>query len=161
MKNGPFLGTTWKVKVKDFHVKLHEYFVDHLGPLYSLQLAPPGGYVKRSPQLLVFAVRLCTGHHKTLSDRAVFSLIFVEDVHDKVEGCVPILIDHVHLGIPLDEKVDHLEVRADNSQQKGATENPPADVNISARIDEELGYLEMLISQCNTEGCALVLIQDV
>jgi hypothetical protein len=25
-----------------------------------------------------------------------------------VEGCVPILINHVDLGVPLDEEVDHL-----------------------------------------------------
>jgi hypothetical protein len=103
VKDCPFLGTSWKVKVKDFHFKLQEYFVYHLGPLYCLQLASPGGYMKRGPQLLVFAIRLSTRHHQTLSDRAIFGLIFIEDVHDKVERRVSILIDHVDLGVPLDE----------------------------------------------------------
>jgi hypothetical protein len=107
VKDGPFLSTSWKVKVKDFHAKLHQYFVDHLGPLYCLQLASPGGYVKRSPQLLVFTVRLCTRHNQTLSDRSIFGLIFVEDIHDKVERCVSILINHVDLGVSLDEQVYH------------------------------------------------------
>ena len=78
-----------------------------------------------------------------------------------MEGRVPILIDHVDLGVPLHEEVDHLQVRTDNSKQKGAAKNSPADINICTRIDEELSNLEMLISQCQTEGCALILINDV
>jgi hypothetical protein len=135
VKDGPFLSTSWKIKVKIFHVKLQKYFVDHLGPLYCLQLASPSGYVKRGPELLVFAIRFSTRHHQALSDRAIFGLIFVEDVHDKVERRVSILIDHVDLGVPLDEKIDHLKIRPDNSQQEGATINSPAHVNIGTRID--------------------------
>lgn len=76
-----------------------------------------------------------------------------------MERCVTFLVYSVDLSHFLDQQVDNLKVRAHYCQMEGTSKNFSASrIDIRVSLYKDPGYLKVLFSQRDTEGCAIVLV---
>ena len=83
------------------------------------------------------------------------------DIYVEVYWTVSVLVEYVQICIILDERLDNLITKPDDSQVQGAFKDAIYLVYISSSIDQELCGLKILLANSQANWCALVLIQHI
>lgn len=136
-----------------------QYLINHFCPPYGLKHALPSCDMKWRPHFFIPTIRFRLRHDQTLGNSPLFGLSFRKNIHYIVERCVTFLVYSVDLSHFLDQQVDNLKVRAHYCQMEGTSKNFSASrIDIRVSLYKDPGYLKVLFSQRDTEGCAIVLV---
>lgn len=106
MKCGPLVEATLSIQIKCFHALVLKHLVQLCDHLDALLLALSYSSMERSPVILISEVRPCTVENEGLCYIVTFLWIFGEEVHNKVEDCLAIVICLVYIRALFDQRLD-------------------------------------------------------
>jgi len=156
-----FLNSTCRIDVKSFSFELFKLAIKFKNALNSLLLVPFNRCMQRRPIIIILQVQLGIGSYEYLSDSTALLGVLAEDVHDHVQAGVAVLVSPVLVGALVDEGPQDLDLVADGGQVQGRAVDAAAQVDVCARLDQHLRALDVVVSERDAEGRALVFVQQV
>lgn len=118
--------------------------------------------VQWRPVILVDEVWFCAIEYQRLSDVEALLWVLGEEVHDKVQHSLAVIIWLVYVCTLLDQRLNQPNLQLNHCQVQRRPKNAAAQIHIDRILfDQNLGSFKVLFAYSKAERRAVVFVQDV
>ena len=118
--------------------------------------------MQRRPVILVNEVWFCAIEHQRLGDVEALLRVLREEVHDKVQHSLAVIIWLVYVCTLFDQRLNQPNLQLNHCQVQRRPENAAAQIHIDRILfNQNLGSFKVLFAYGEAERRTIIFVQDV